>query len=106
MADDTLLLTDHQGLKIRLTAERLTHLLEHPEMDGQFEKIAQTLAEPETIIATNADESVHVYHRYYELTPVTSKFMQVAVKVLPEDAFILTAFFSRREKKGTVLWKA
>ena len=75
-------------------------------MKDQFQRIAETINKPETVISTYADPTVHVYHRYYEITPVTSKFLQVAVKMLEDDAFVLTAFFSRREKKGTTIWKA
>lgn len=76
-------------------------------MAEQFERIAETVKSPETIIASIADETVHVYHRYYETTPVTSKFLLVAVKLTSQDdAFVLTAFFSRREKRGTVIWTA
>jgi|GEM_PF-3408617 len=42
--------------------------------------------------------------RYDETTPVTGKFLLVVVKVLKEDAFVLTTFFSKREKKGNVQW--
>lgn len=104
--DDVTILTDHQGRDIRLTDERRQHILEHPEMAAQFERIVETLKTPETVVATEADESVHVYHRYYETTPVTSKFLLVAVKHLDDDAFVLTAFFSRREKKGKTIWTA
>ncbi len=106
MDDDTIILIDHEGREIRLTAERREHILEHPEMAEQFERIQETIKSPETIITTTADDTVHVYHRYYETTPVTSKFLLVAVKVLEDDAFVLTAFFSRREKKGIVIWTA
>ncbi len=107
MSDDsTLTLTDHTGCKIRLTRERRAHILEHPEMSDQFERIVETISMPETVIATNADATVHIYHRFYEMTPVTSKFLQVVVKLLEEDAFVLTAFFSRQMKKGTTIWKA
>jgi hypothetical protein len=106
MSDDTTLLTDYRGRGIRLTAERRAHILEHPEMAAQFERIVETITAPETVIVTAADATIHVYHRYYETTPVTSKFLLVAVKVLAEDAFVLTAFFSRREKKGTEIWRA
>lgn len=104
MKDDTLLLIDPDGRQIRLTAERRDHILEHPEMVGQFERIHETIQSPQIIIVTAADDRVRVYHRYYETTPVTSKFLLVAVKYLAEDAFVLTAFFSKRQKKGTVLW--
>lgn len=104
MNDDTIALIDHTGREIRLTVERQKHILEHPEMAQQLERIKETIKTPESIIATTADDKVHVYHRYYETTPVTSKFLLVAVKLLEDDAFVLTAFFSRREKKGTVIW--
>ncbi|PJF39370.1 MAG: hypothetical protein CUN54_08860 [Phototrophicales bacterium] len=106
MDGDTIILIDHEGREIRLTSERREHILEHPEMAEQFEHIQETVKSPETIIATSADDTVHVYHRYYEVTPVTSKFLLVVVKILEDDGFVLTAFFSRREKKGTVIWTA
>ena len=106
MSDDTHIFTDYRGRKIRLNTERLSHLLEHPEMVGQLHRIEETLANPQIIIATSLDDSVHVYHRYYETTPVTSKYLQVVVKLLIDDAFILTAFFSNRQKKGDMIWQA
>ncbi len=106
MSADTIILIDHEGREIRLTPERRDHILEHPEMAEQFERIQETVKTPELVIATTADDAVHVYHRYYETTPVTSKFLLVAVKMVEDDAFVLTAFFSRREKKGTVIWTA
>ena len=73
-------------------------------MVGQFERIQETIQMPQLVVTTIADETVQVYHRYYEITPVTSKFLLVVVKVLKDDAFVLTAFFSKREKKGNVRW--
>jgi predicted thioesterase len=100
------ILTDHKGRAVRLTAERRAHILEHPEMVGQFERVAETLAQPELVVATTVDENVHVYHRYYAVTPVTGKYLQVAVKLLTADAFVLTAFYSSRPKKGAEIWRA
>jgi hypothetical protein len=105
MDDETIVIIDYENRSIRLTTERYHHILEHPEMLEQLEKIIETLANPQLIVATHADESVRVYHRFYDITPVTSKFLQIAVKILSDDAFILTAFFSKREKKGRILWK-
>lgn len=79
MNDDTIILIDHRGREIRLTAERRDHILEHPEMAEQFERIRETINTPESVIATTTDDTVHVYHRYYETTPVTSKFLLGAV---------------------------
>jgi hypothetical protein len=96
--------TDYLGRPIRLTEERLAHLLEHPEMAGQLPHIQETLSQPELVVSTTADQTVFVYHRYYESTPVTSKFLLVVVKYMAEDAFVLTAFFSNRQKKGRAIW--
>jgi hypothetical protein len=55
------------------------------------------------VVATSADPSVHVYHRHY---PATDKYLLVVVKNLDQDAFMLTAFFSNRRKKATLIWQA
>jgi hypothetical protein len=106
MSDEVVILIDHEGQKIRLTAERRDHILQHPEMVGQFDRIQETVGEPQLVIATVMDESVHVYHRLYESTPVTRKYLLVAVKIGEDDAFVLTAFFSSRMKKGKIIWQA
>jgi hypothetical protein len=98
-------LTDYQGREIRLPLERWKHIMEHPEMVDQQASITETLASPDLIIATDADPDVHAYHRLYPQTPVTRKDLIVAVKVLLDDAFILTAFFSGRLKKGQLIWQ-
>ena len=41
------LYVDYQGRRIRLTEERLAHILEHPEMSGMDTRIAETLLHPE-----------------------------------------------------------
>jgi len=41
---------DYQGKRIRLTEERLAHILEHAEMRGVEPRIAQTLAQPEKVV--------------------------------------------------------
>lgn len=101
-----MVLTDHNGRAVRFTLERLGHVLEHPEMAGQLDRVTETLARPEQVVASIIDPSVHVYSRFYPTTPVTSKYMHVAIKVLPEDAFILTAYYSSREKRGEPIWKS
>ena len=106
MNNAPLILTDHHGRVIRLTAERQAHILEHPKLFGQLERLKETIASPTLIVATTVDDTVHVYHRHYASTPVTRKFLLIAVKIMDEDAFVLTAFFSSRQKKGVVIWTA
>jgi hypothetical protein len=101
-----LLFADCSGRQIRLSGERYTHIIEHPEMFDQLDKIRNTVFQPTLVVATTADPSVHVYHRYYATTPVTSKYLLVAIKLVEDNSFVLTAFFSRRPKKGTIVWQA
>jgi hypothetical protein len=57
-------LTDYTGRSIRLTNERWTHILEHPEMVEQHLRIIETLSSPDTVIETVKDASVLTYHRF------------------------------------------
>jgi len=98
-------LTDFQGRGIRLTDERLAHIYEHPEMIGQDHRIEETLSAPDSIVLSNKDPTVHLYHRFFADTPVSPKYLVVVVKFLNDDAFIITAFFTDKEKKGVRLWK-
>jgi hypothetical protein len=105
MAADFEILYDHKGKAIRLTVERLSHILGHPEMISQRARLVESLAEPDQGIATMKDETVHAYHRFFDQTPVTRKYLIVVVKMSGEGAFVLTAFFSNRVKRGNVLWQ-
>ena len=42
-------LTDYLGRKVRLTAERRQHILQHPEMVEWADKIGDVLAHPEWV---------------------------------------------------------
>jgi hypothetical protein len=98
------ILTDYQGLSIRLTDERWHHIEEHPEMAGLREGVAETLREPEVVIQSASDPVVRLYYRFYHRTMVGGKHLCVVVKVRQEDAFVVTASLTDRVKKGTVLW--
>jgi len=79
-------LRDYEGRAIRLTDERLVHIQRRPEMVGQETKIAETLANPDAVIKGRDDPSIWLYHKLYEHTRVSRKYMLVVVKVLAEDA--------------------
>lgn len=95
---------DREGLPIRVTDERLVHILDHPEMVGLEKSITQTLKDPSLVTQSLSDETTRLYYRFYLDTPVGDKFMCVVVKVNPDDAFVLTAYLTDRPKKGIVLW--
>jgi len=49
------ILHDFQGLAIRLSDDRLEHILEHPEMNGMEQAIEDTLAHPERVMESFSD---------------------------------------------------
>jgi hypothetical protein len=91
---------------IRLTDERLNHLeTDHPEMQGQIPKIVETMSDPDRIIRSRTDAQVELFYKHYPSTPVTTKFLCVVLKVLSDDNFIITSYFTETVKKGEVIWE-
>lgn len=100
-----MLLKDVWGAQVRLTEERLAHILEHPEMLGQEEKVAETLWRPGAVVQSRSDETVRLFFRYYRGLIVRDKYLCVVVKYAAEDAFIITAYFTDWIKRGESLWE-
>lgn len=98
------LLHDLHGLAIRLTDERLAHILEHPEMTELEGAIEETLRHPEQIVESLSDPQARLYYRFYVGTRVGDKFLCVVVKVRETDAFVITAYLTDKIKKGLRLW--
>jgi hypothetical protein len=96
---------DYSGRNIRLTANRLGHILTRLEMAGQEEKIKETLLTPDKIKKSKHDLDVLLYYKLYEKTPVTKKYLLVAVKVENGEGFVLTSFFTDKIKAGESLWE-
>ncbi|HEX67935.1 MAG TPA: hypothetical protein ENG13_02590 [bacterium] len=74
-------------------------------MLGQIDKIKETLLNPDKVVRSKTDPEVELFYRYYQSTPVTKKYLCVVVKVSWEEAFIITAFFTDKIKRGEVLWE-
>lgn len=55
------LLHDYEGRAIRLTDERLKHILEHPEMKGMSGAIEETGVRPKRVIQSMSDPEAHLY---------------------------------------------
>jgi hypothetical protein len=98
-------LQDRFGRAVRLTDERIAHILEHDEMIGQLDKVEETMREPDVVIRSRRDPDVHLYHKHYPTTPITEKDLLVAIKVTPTDAFVLTVFFTDSIKRGEQIWE-
>lgn len=98
------ILRDHEGLAIRLTDERLAHILEHPEMRGMERAIEETLLRPERVVESFSDPQARLYYRFYFGTIVSDKYLCVVVKARVADAFVLTAYLTDRIKRGVPIW--
>lgn len=74
-------------------------------MRGQEERITETLSDPEVVVQSESDDTVRLFHRFYGELPVGDKYLCVVVKYLPGDAFVITAYFTDRLKRGETLWR-
>ena len=99
-----LVLRDYANRSIRLTDERLTHILEHAEMAELYHAIPETLARPQRVVQSIADRHAPLYYRRYPQTRVGEKYVCVVVKVVDRDAFVLTAYLTDSIKRGARIW--
>ena len=93
------------GRVVSLDEERWRHVLEHPEMKTQLDRIKETAVNPDEVRASVHDSSVLLFYKFYEETPVTEKYLIVVIKSLNREGFIVTAFFTDRVKKGGLVWR-
>lgn len=98
------ILIGFEGRAIRLTEERLDHILEHPEMRGMETRIEETVRSPERVLESLGDPQARLYYRLYVATRVGDKHLCVVVKVADNDAFVLTAYLMSRPTGGRQLW--
>lgn len=101
------LLQDCFGKTVRLAAERLEHIREHPEMLGLESEISKVLANPELVVESRTDSFVKLFYDFYSQTIVGGKWLCVVVKYSnePPDAFVVTAYLTNKPKTGTILWQ-
>ncbi len=89
---------------VRLTDERLTHILEHPEMKEMGAEIERVLAQPLLVRRSRSDEAVRLFYEFYAQTIVGGKWLWVVVKYAVNDAFVVTAYLADKPKAGEDLW--
>jgi hypothetical protein len=97
-------LTDCFGNAVRLTDERLSHILQHPEMEGLGAEIERVLREPNLVRRSRSDGAVKLFYEFYAQTRVNGKWLCVVVKYADDDAFVVTAYLTDRPKAGEDLW--
>ena len=98
------LIRDCFGQDVRLTDERLAHILEHEEMAVMESEIERVLQAPAEVRASRSDENVKLFYAFYAETRVGGKWLCVVVKYLPDDAFVVTAYLTETMKTGETVW--
>ena len=93
------------GCSVRLTDERLQHILEHPELNGLREKIGKVLLHPQLVRRSRSDVSVRLFYGFCARTIVGGKWLCVVVKYAEADAFVITSYLTDKPKAGENLWQ-
>ena len=92
------------GRDVRLTDERLAHILRHPEMAGMDGEIIRVLEQPAEVRVSRIDAAVRLFYEFYARTKMGGKWLCVVVKYSPEDAFVITAYLTDTPKPGEIIW--
>lgn len=99
------ILRDHQGIAVRLSAERLAHILSHPELAGHEDWLTNASLHPEEVRYSVSDKQVKLFYQFRYDTKVGDKWFCVVVKYLDGDAFIITAYLTDKVKQGELVWR-
>ena len=87
--------TDERGNEVRLTDERLRHILRrHPEMAFHMHRFADTLASPDAVRASKSSPTVQMY--YLPGPAGQDRYICLVVKRGRSYSFILTAYLDRK----------
>ncbi len=98
------ILEDCFGREVRLTEERLAHILDRTEMRDMGEEIIRTLQTPAEVRVSRSDPAVRLFYEFYSPTRVGDKWLCVVVKYLADDAFVITAYLTDKLKSGERIW--
>jgi len=98
------LITDCFGRSVRLTDERLAHILQHFEMAGLEDEIVRVLRSPAEVRVSRTDEAVQLFYEFYAQTSAGGKWLCIVVRYSPDDAFVITAYLTDKLKAGEVVW--
>ena len=73
-------------------------------MAGMLTALEETLISPQRVVKSFSDKEAKMYYRFYFGTKVGDKYLCVVVKVVLNDAFVLTAYLTNKIKRGETLW--
>jgi hypothetical protein len=63
------------GSSVRLTTERLAHILEHSELAGMEDEIKQVLEVPSEVRSSRVDDDAKLFYKFYPRTQVGGKWL-------------------------------
>ncbi len=98
------IIRDCFGRSVRLTDERVAHILQHQEMTDMAQEVERVLQFPTEVRISRSDESVRLFYEFYAKTMVGGKWLCVVVKYGAENAFVVTAYLTDRLKAGDTIW--
>ena len=75
-------LQDCFGRNVRLTDERLAHILERSEMKEMGDELEHLLRQPRLCRRSRSDDAVRLFYGFYERTMVGGKWLCVVVKYM------------------------
>lgn len=82
---------------ITLTEERKSHIFAfHPDVIPCLSHFAETLANPDSIIASVHDVTVVIYYRFLARR---KRYLAIVVK-LTKHPFVLTAYLAKKPKRS------
>ncbi|HJT20025.1 MAG TPA: DUF4258 domain-containing protein [Nitrospira sp.] len=92
------------GTSVRLTDERLSHILQHQEMAEMSAQIEHVLQTPTEVRVSRADPTVRLFYEFYAQTLVGGKWLCVVVKYAADGPFVVTAYLTNQLKAGETIW--
>ena len=100
------LLTDFQGRVVRFPEERWVHIIaRHAEMVDMEWVISETLLDPDEIYRDpTASGEVQLYYKRYQGLPIGDERICIVVRVLDNDAFVITAHPAGHPKGDQLIW--
>ena len=98
------ILVDCFGREVRLTDERLAHILERPELEGMESEIQLVLSKPQLVRSSRSDPKVLLFYDFRAETLIGGKWLCVVVKYEAADAFVVTAYLLNKPRAGEDLW--
>ena len=69
------------GSSVRLTNERLAHILEHAELAGMEDELKTVLQVPSEVWLSQVDDDVKLFYKFYPRTQVGGKWFVHSGKV-------------------------